>query len=86
LVEKVEHEGKALAADETDAHHRRTGIASVHVRAVITWVVIFPLVAAGMNVLAVLAPDWHPLLRTLARIFHRMAVGAPDPVFAVPAG
>ncbi len=34
----MEHEGKALAADETDGHRQRTpGIASVHVRAVLTW-------------------------------------------------
>jgi hypothetical protein len=62
----VEHEGKALAADETDAHHHRTvGLASVHLRAVITWVAIFPLAAVGMSVLAELAPKWHPVLRAL---------------------
>ena len=59
----MEHEGKALAADETDTHHHRTaGIASVHVRAVITWLAIFPLAAVGMSVLAVLAPGWPPVL------------------------
>lgn len=62
----MEHEGKALAADETDAHHHRTaGIASVHVRAVITWLAIFPLAAVGMSVLAAWAPGWPPVLRAL---------------------
>jgi len=33
----MEHEGKPLAADETDVHrHRPPGIASIHVRAVLT--------------------------------------------------
>ena len=47
----MEHEGRALAADETDhAHHRSTGVASVHVRAIVTWCAIFPLMAIGMTV------------------------------------
>jgi hypothetical protein len=78
----VEHEGKALAADETDAHHHRTaGMASVHVRAVITWVAIFPLAAIGMSVLAALAPGWPPVLRafTLTLVVVPIAV-----YFAVP--
>jgi antibiotic biosynthesis monooxygenase (ABM) superfamily enzyme len=62
----VEHEGKALAADETDAHHHRTaGIASVHVRAVITWLAIFPMAALGMSGLAAWAPGWPTVLRAL---------------------
>ena len=62
----MEHEGKALAADETDSHHHRTpGIASVHVRAVITWCAIFPLVALGMAAMGPLTQNWHPVLRTL---------------------
>ena len=36
---------------------------SVHVRAVITWLAIFPLVALGMLVLAPIAESWHPVLR-----------------------
>jgi len=62
----MEHEGTPLAADETDAHHHRApGIASVHVRAVITWIAIFPLVAVGMTVMGLFAGDWHPVLRAL---------------------
>ena len=61
----MEHEGKALAADETDSHHHRTpGIASVHVRAVITWCAIFPLVALGMAAMGPFTQTWNPVLRT----------------------
>ena len=40
-------------------------VPSVHVRAVITWLAIFPLVAIGMTALAPLTGDWHPALRAL---------------------
>jgi antibiotic biosynthesis monooxygenase (ABM) superfamily enzyme len=62
----MEHLGKALAADETDGHHLRApGVASVHTRAAITWLAIFPLVTAGISLLAAVAPDWPPVLRAL---------------------
>ncbi len=62
----MQHEGKALAADETDGHHQRTpGIASVHVRALITWSAIFPLILIGMTVEGLVIQAWHPVLRTL---------------------
>ncbi|MFF2243755.1 hypothetical protein ACFVTM_06190 [Arthrobacter sp. NPDC058130] len=78
----MEHEGKALAADETDAHHHRAvGVASVHVRAAMTWLAIFPLAAIGMSVLAALAPGWPPVLRA----FVLTLVVVPTAVyFAVP--
>lgn len=38
---------------------------SVHVRAVMTWVAIFPLVAIGMTVMAPFTAEWHPVLRAL---------------------
>lgn len=38
---------------------------SVHVRAVIAWLAIFPLVSIGMLLLAPLWGDWHPVLRSL---------------------
>ncbi|WP_211195964.1 hypothetical protein [Agromyces sp. H66] len=41
------------------------GPPSVHVRAVITWVAIFPLVAVGMLALAPFSESWHPVLRAL---------------------
>ena len=39
---------------------------SIHVRAVITWLAIFPLVAVGMLLSAPLTEGWHPVLRALA--------------------
>ena len=36
---------------------------SVHVRAVITWLAIFPLVAVGMMLIAPISESWHPVLR-----------------------
>lgn len=38
---------------------------SVHVRAVLTWLAIFPLVSVGMLAFAPLWGDWHPILRAL---------------------
>jgi antibiotic biosynthesis monooxygenase (ABM) superfamily enzyme len=38
---------------------------TVHTRAVITWLAIFPLVAIGMTAIAPLSADWHPILRAL---------------------
>lgn len=62
----MEHDGRALAADETDAaHHRASGVASVHVRALVTWCAIFPLVAIGMSIMNWAAADWPPVLRAL---------------------
>jgi antibiotic biosynthesis monooxygenase (ABM) superfamily enzyme len=62
----MQHEGKALAADETNGHHQRTpGIASVHVRAALTWCAIFPLIVIGTTVEGLFTQTWHPVLRTL---------------------
>jgi antibiotic biosynthesis monooxygenase (ABM) superfamily enzyme len=36
---------------------------SVHARAVITWIAIFPLVTIGFFVIAPFAADWNPVLR-----------------------
>lgn len=38
---------------------------SIHVRAVITWMAIFPLVALGMLAAAPLMEGWPPVLRAL---------------------
>ncbi len=63
----MEHEGKALAADELGVQDRQqVGLASVHVRVAITWLAIFPLAAIGMTTLAAVAPNWPPVLRALA--------------------
>ena len=42
------------------------GPPSVHVRAVITWLAIFPLVALGMTVIGPISDTWPPVLRALA--------------------
>ena len=39
------------------------GPPSVHVRAVITWIAIFPLVTLGFFAIAPFAADWDPVLR-----------------------
>ncbi|MBM7829432.1 antibiotic biosynthesis monooxygenase (ABM) superfamily enzyme [Agromyces cerinus] len=39
---------------------------SVHVRAVITWLAIFPLVAVGMILIGPISESWHPVLRAFA--------------------
>ena len=36
---------------------------TVHVRAVITWLAIFPLVAIGMTIMSAFTGEWHPILR-----------------------
>ncbi|MCM3656221.1 hypothetical protein M3147_03040 [Agromyces mediolanus] len=38
---------------------------SVHLRAALTWLAIFPLVAVGMLAFAPLWADWNPVLRAL---------------------
>lgn len=38
---------------------------TIHTRALITWLAIFPLVALGMTAMAPLTEAWHPVLRAL---------------------
>jgi antibiotic biosynthesis monooxygenase (ABM) superfamily enzyme len=65
-VEHVEHDGRAFAADEIDhAHHRPPNVASIHVRAAVTWLAIFPLAAVGMTVMGAYLGAWPPYLRAL---------------------
>lgn len=40
-------------------------VPSVHVRALATWITIFPLVALGMTLMTPVSVDWHPVLRAL---------------------
>jgi antibiotic biosynthesis monooxygenase (ABM) superfamily enzyme len=62
----VEHDGKALAADEfDDKHHRSPSVASVHTRAIVTWLAIFPMAAAGMTVQGFFVPTWPTVLKAL---------------------
>lgn len=39
---------------------------SIHVRALITWIAIFPLVTLGTSALAPFATEWTPILRSFA--------------------
>ncbi len=52
---------------------------SLHIRAVITWLAIFPLVAIGMTAIAPVSSDWHPVLRA----FVLTLVVVPVAVYAV---
>ena len=36
---------------------------SIHVRAALTWLAIFPLVAIGITAMAPFTVGWHPLIR-----------------------
>jgi antibiotic biosynthesis monooxygenase (ABM) superfamily enzyme len=64
--DQVEHDGKALAADEFDDHHHRSpSVASVHTRAIVTWLAIFPMAAVGMSVLGLLVPTWPAVVKAL---------------------
>jgi antibiotic biosynthesis monooxygenase (ABM) superfamily enzyme len=62
----MQHDGHVLAADEPDHDYQRpAGVASVHTRALVTWVAIYPLAAIGMYALASLAPAWPVAVRAL---------------------
>jgi antibiotic biosynthesis monooxygenase (ABM) superfamily enzyme len=52
---------------------------SVHVRAVITWLAIFPLVAIGMLLMGPVSTDWHPV----ARAFVLTLIVVPLAVYVV---
>ena len=41
-------------------------VPSVHVRALVTWITIFPLVAIALTVMGPITVDWHPILRAFA--------------------
>lgn len=55
----------ASATSATTAPAAAPAPPSVHVRAVVTWLAIFPLVAIGMMLLAPFSESWHPVLRAL---------------------
>jgi len=38
---------------------------SIHVRALLTWITIFPLVTIGLTLIAPIAETWPPVLRAL---------------------
>jgi len=39
---------------------------SIHARALITWIAIFPIVTLGTSALAPFATEWNPILRSFA--------------------
>jgi antibiotic biosynthesis monooxygenase (ABM) superfamily enzyme len=49
----------------TSAPTTASVVPSVHIRALATWLTIFPLVAIGMTVMAPVTGEWHPVLRAL---------------------
>ena len=70
----------APAAPETaPAAPTPAGPPSVHIRALLTWVAIFPLVSLGMVLIAPFSADWHPILRA----FVLTAVVVPLAVYVV---
>ena len=62
----MEHHGRSFAADEVGAERIASQRSiSVHERAAITWMAIFPMATLGMTMLATLAPEWNVVLRAL---------------------
>ncbi len=54
---------------------------SIHVRAALTWLAIFPLVAIGITAMAPFTVDWDPLLRAfvLTLVVVALAVYVIEP-------
>lgn len=69
----------AQAAPEATTSAARPHIPSVHTRALITWLAIFPLVSLGMLLLGPIMEPWHPVLRALLLT----AVVVPAAVYVV---
>ncbi|MCT9870894.1 hypothetical protein [Paenarthrobacter aurescens] len=56
---------ETTAAEPAAVVTARPKAPSVHMRALITWLAIFPLVSIGMLVLGPIMEPWHPVLRAL---------------------
>jgi antibiotic biosynthesis monooxygenase (ABM) superfamily enzyme len=56
----------AAAPEAGPAAPRIAAPPSVHARALITWIAIFPLVAIGLTAMSPLTVDWHPVWRAFA--------------------
>lgn len=52
-------------SNETSESTTSVAAPSVHVRAFITWLAIFPLVSIGMVLIGPFSDSWHPVLRAL---------------------
>lgn len=59
------HATSEITAEPTVAAPARPKMPSVHMRALITWLAIFPLVSVGMLLLGPIMEPWHPVLRAL---------------------
>lgn len=53
----------SLSAEKIPAQNLAPKPPSVHARALITWIAIFPLVTLGFFGIAPFAGDWNPILR-----------------------
>lgn len=60
---KVKESTMSLPASTTAAQPSTPKPPSVHARALITWIAIFPLVTLGFFAIAPFATDWSPVLR-----------------------
>jgi len=58
--------GVSFTAPRSAAPAAAPAAVSIHVRAAITWLAIFPLVAVGMMAAAPLMENWHPVFRAMA--------------------
>ena len=64
--DEVRNAGRRVQGAHSDARHREPPVAiSIHVRAALTWLVIFPLVSVSSAAMGLFAQDWHPVLRAL---------------------
>ncbi|YCH07268.1 hypothetical protein ACTAQJ_19590 [Arthrobacter sp. alpha11c] len=57
--------GEAAAPVRAHGPSQAPKAPSVHMRALITWIAIFPLVSIGMLLLGPIMEPWHPVLRAL---------------------
>lgn len=60
--ERTEQMPRTTTAPQTE-RPATPGPPSIHIRAVITWIAIFPLVALGFVAIAPFASEWNPVLR-----------------------
>lgn len=53
----------SLSTEKVPVHNTTPKPPSVHARALITWIAIFPLVTLGFFGIAPFADEWNPILR-----------------------
>lgn len=62
-VRRTMESTRSHPAPTTAAQHSAPKPPSVHAKALITWIAIFPLVTLGFFAIAPFATDWNPVLR-----------------------